>query len=106
MMGGSGKRHRLCHNSAGRGHAPALRPPTRVFGLQALERVPLMPGPDVGSHYAEGLGTDRCQGGSYRHENPAISPVTPNKPIRRARLKQLASSDISARTPDRPRNRK
>ena len=43
---------------------------------------------------------------AYRAESFAINPATPNKLISRLILKQLASSDISARTPAKPRNRK
>jgi hypothetical protein len=36
----------------------------------------------------------------------AVNPMAPDSPISRVTLRQLAGSEISARAPDRPRNRK
>ena len=41
----------------------------------------------------------------YKAASWVASGATPNNPMSRATLKQLASSDISARTPARPRKR-
>ena len=69
--------------------------------------VRLRSGRDARWTYARGLG-GRVRTPSvavYRTASLATKPATPNNPMSRAMLKQLASKDISARTPDRPRKR-
>jgi hypothetical protein len=81
------------------------RPAT--FAVPTRRPVWLLSGRDSPSTSARGLGREGADPFTavYTAESLATSPATPNNPMSRATLKQLASNDISARTPDRPRKR-